>query len=104
MAEFEKKKLELQRDAELNKWMRGPHRLVARALPRGEGRQADPLNRDVLRYEDSTEPPPYEPCMPRRMFGGYPDGDGPSPLTGAAAGPIAPTHRPPWLLSSRRSP
>jgi hypothetical protein len=28
------------------------------------------INRDVLRYEDSAEPPPYEPCMPRRQFGG----------------------------------
>ena len=70
MAEYEKKKLDLQRDAELNKWMEvltdwSHDRCI-------EARDAKRIliNRDVLRYEDSAEPPPYEPCMPRRMFGG----------------------------------
>ena len=70
LAEFDKKKLELQRDAELTKatevltdWSHD------RCL---EARNAKRIliNRDVLRYEDSSDPPPYEPCMPRRMFGG----------------------------------
>jgi peptidyl-prolyl cis-trans isomerase D len=70
LAEFDKKKLELQRDAELTKatevltdWSHD------RCL---EARNAKRIviNRDVLRYEDSSEPPLYEPCMPRRMFGG----------------------------------
>jgi peptidyl-prolyl cis-trans isomerase D len=70
LAEFEKKKLELQHDAELTKWMEvltdwSHDRCV-------EARTAKRIliNRDVLRYEDSSDPPPYEPCMPRRMFGG----------------------------------
>jgi hypothetical protein len=69
-AEFEKKKLELQRDAELTKGMEvltdwSRDRCV-------EAKQAKRIiiNPDVLRYEDSNEPPPYEPCVPRRMFGG----------------------------------
>ncbi|HET6149099.1 MAG TPA: SurA N-terminal domain-containing protein [Polyangia bacterium] len=70
LAEFDKKKLELQRDAELTKWMEvltdwSHDRCV-------EARNAKRIlvNRDILRYEDSSDPPPYEPCMPRRMFGG----------------------------------
>ena len=70
LAEFEKKKLEMQRDAAFTKWMEvltdwSHDRCV-------EAREAKRIliNRDVLRYEDSSEPPPYEPCVPRRMFGG----------------------------------
>jgi peptidyl-prolyl cis-trans isomerase D len=70
LSEFEKKKLELQRDAELTKWMEvltdwSHDRCV-------EAKQAKRIviNRDVLRYDDSSEPPPYEPCVPRRSFGG----------------------------------
>ena len=70
MAEFEKKKLELQRDAELTKWIEvltdWSH---DRCIEARDAKQIH-INRDVLRYEDSSEPPPYEPCMPRRMFGG----------------------------------
>ncbi len=70
LAEYEKKKLDLQRDAELNKWMEvltdWSH---DRCIEARDGKRIV-INRDVLRYEDSAEPPPYEPCMPRRMFGG----------------------------------
>jgi peptidyl-prolyl cis-trans isomerase D len=70
MAEFEKKKVDLQRDAEMNKWMEvltdWSH---DRCLEARDAKRIQ-INRDVLRYEDSAEPPPYEPCMPRRMFGG----------------------------------
>jgi peptidyl-prolyl cis-trans isomerase D len=70
LAEFEKKKMELQRDAELTKWMEvltdWSH---ARCVEAKEARRIL-INRDQLRYEDSAEPPPYEPCVPRRLFGG----------------------------------
>ena len=70
MAEYEKKKLDLQRDAELNKWMEvltdWSH---DRCIEERDAKRIQ-INRDVLRYEDTAEPPPYEPCMPRRMFGG----------------------------------
>jgi peptidyl-prolyl cis-trans isomerase D len=68
--EFEKNKLGLTRDAELTKWEQVTTDWAqARCV---EARQAHRItvNTDVLRYEDSTEPPPYEPCAPRRMFGG----------------------------------
>lgn len=70
LAEFAKKKLELQRDAELTKatevltdWSHD------RCVEARNGRRIL-INREVLRYDDSSDPPPYEPCMPRRMFGG----------------------------------
>jgi len=70
MADFEKKKGELQRDAELTKWIEvltdWTH---ARCVEARDGKRIQ-INRDELRYEDSGEPPPYEPCMARRQFGG----------------------------------
>jgi peptidyl-prolyl cis-trans isomerase D len=70
MAEFEKKKLDLQRDAELNKWMEVLTDWSHDRCMEARDAKRIQINRDVLRYEDSAEPPPYEPCMPRRMFGG----------------------------------
>jgi hypothetical protein len=70
LVEFDKKKLDLQRDAELTK---GMEVLTDWSHDRClEAKQAKRIviNHDVLRYEDSTEPPPYEPCVPRRLFGG----------------------------------
>jgi peptidyl-prolyl cis-trans isomerase D len=70
MADFEKKKLDLIRDAELTKWMEvltdWTH---ARCVEAKDARRIQ-VNNDVLRYEDSSEPPPYEPCMGRRFLGG----------------------------------
>ena len=70
LAEFEKKKVEMQRDAAFTKWMEvltdWSH---DRCLEARDARRIL-INRDVLRYEDSSEPPPYEPCVARRMFGG----------------------------------
>ena len=70
MAEYEKKKLDLQRDAELNKWMEVLTDWSHERCIEARDAKRIQINRDVLRYEDSAEPPPYEPCMPRRMFGG----------------------------------
>ncbi len=70
MAEYEKKKLDLQRDAELNKWMEVLTDWSHERCIEARNAKRIVINRDVLRYEDSAEPPPYEPCMPRRMFGG----------------------------------
>jgi peptidyl-prolyl cis-trans isomerase D len=70
LADYDKKKLDLQHDAELNKWMEvltdWSH---DRCVEARDGKRIQ-INHDVLRYEDSSEPPPYEPCMPRRLFGG----------------------------------
>jgi peptidyl-prolyl cis-trans isomerase D len=69
-AEFEKKKPELVRDAELTKWIEvltdWTH---ARCIEARDKKQIH-INRDELRYEDSGEPPPYEPCLGRRQMGG----------------------------------
>jgi parvulin-like peptidyl-prolyl isomerase len=72
MADFDKKKDELSRDAELTKfrevltdWTR------ARCLEAKEAKRIQ-VNRDVLKYEDSNEPPAYEPCLgqQQRQLGG----------------------------------
>jgi parvulin-like peptidyl-prolyl isomerase len=70
MAEFEKKKLELRRDAELTKWIEVLTDWSHQRCVEAKAAKRIIINRDVLRYEDSAEPPPYEPCAPRRMFGG----------------------------------
>ncbi|HVZ70815.1 MAG TPA: SurA N-terminal domain-containing protein [Polyangia bacterium] len=72
MADFDKKKDELARDAELTKWREvlgdWTH---ARCLEAKSAKRIQ-VNRDVLRYEDSNEPPPYEPCLgsQQRQLGG----------------------------------
>jgi hypothetical protein len=73
LAEFEKKKTDLARDAELTKygevlgdWTR------ARCIEARDAKRIQ-INRDELRYEDSGEAPIYEPCMSagsRRALGG----------------------------------
>ncbi|HEY2902614.1 MAG TPA: SurA N-terminal domain-containing protein [Polyangia bacterium] len=70
LGEFEKKKLELLRDAELTKWIEvltDWTRLKCNEAKAGKQIQ---VNRDMLRYEDSNEPPPYEACSARRSLGG----------------------------------
>ena len=70
MAEFEKKKAELVRDAELTKWIEvltdWTH---ARCVEARDGKRIQ-INREEMRYEDSGEPPAYEPCLGRRQIGG----------------------------------
>jgi peptidyl-prolyl cis-trans isomerase D len=69
MAEFEKKKIELQRDAELTKWIDVLTDWTQRRCTEAKEAKQIRVSREMLRYEDTTEPPPYEPCVPRR-FGG----------------------------------
>jgi peptidyl-prolyl cis-trans isomerase D len=71
MAEFEKKKADLQRDAELSKGVEVVTDWThARCVEARDAKRIQ-VNRDELRYEDSGEPPPYEPCVgSRRPFGG----------------------------------
>jgi peptidyl-prolyl cis-trans isomerase D len=70
MAEFERRQLELQREAEQAK---AEHVVAdwthARCLEAKDAKRIS-VNSDVLRYEDSNEPTPYEACAGRRAFGG----------------------------------
>lgn len=70
MAEFEKKKLDLLRDAELSKWMEVLTDWTHARCVEAKDAKRIQVNSDVLRYEDSAEPPPYEPCLGRRFMGG----------------------------------
>jgi peptidyl-prolyl cis-trans isomerase D len=70
MGELDKKKLELVREAQLAKGERVVGDWThARCL---EAKQDNKITvyPDALRYEDSTEPPAYEPCSGHRGFGG----------------------------------
>ena len=87
LAEFEKKKGELDARRGAHEVGAGAHGLDAGPLPRGQasGKRIQ-VNREELRYEDSSEPPPYEPCSPRRLIrrlraadGEGPAGDGRGP-------------------------
>jgi peptidyl-prolyl cis-trans isomerase D len=70
LTEFEKKKSELVRDAALTKWMEVLTDWTrARCVEAKEAKRIQ-INRDVLKYEDSGEPPSYEPCLGRRQLGG----------------------------------
>jgi peptidyl-prolyl cis-trans isomerase D len=70
LAEFEKKKAELVRDAALTKWMEVLTDWTrARCVEAKEAKRIQ-INRDVLKYEDSGDPPSYEPCLGRRQLGG----------------------------------
>jgi len=70
MSEFEKKKADLSREAALTKWEQVlTDWTQARCVEAKQARRIS-VNTDVLKYEESGEPPPYEPCSPRRLFGG----------------------------------
>ncbi len=70
MTDYDKNRVQLTRDAELTKWEQVlTDWTQARCLEAKRAHQIS-VNTDVLRYEDSSEPPPYEPCSPRRLFGG----------------------------------
>jgi peptidyl-prolyl cis-trans isomerase D len=69
LAELERRKLELLREAEqaksdrvLTDWTH------ARCVEAKKAKQIV-VNTELLRYEDSTETPAYEPCTSHRMFG-----------------------------------
>lgn len=70
-AELEKKKVELQRDAELAKWNEVFTSWVKHRCIEAKNAGKISVNKSLLKYEDSQEPPPYEPCtggepVPRR--------------------------------------
>jgi parvulin-like peptidyl-prolyl isomerase len=70
LVDFEKRRIELAREAELTK----SDRVVsdwtnARCQAAKEAKRIS-VNTDVLKYDDGTEPPAYEPCAPHRPFGG----------------------------------
>jgi len=70
MAEFEKRKVELTHEAELTKWERVLTDWTNARCTEAKQAKRISVNTDVLRYEDSGEPPSYEPCSPHRPFGG----------------------------------
>jgi len=70
LAEFEKKKDELARDAELTKWIEVLTDWTQARCLEAKSANRIQINREELRYEDSGEPPPYEPCQGRRQLGG----------------------------------
>ena len=70
MVEFEKKKDELASDAALTKWIEVLTDWTQARCLEAKAANRIQINRDELRYEDSAEPPPYEPCQGRRQLGG----------------------------------
>jgi peptidyl-prolyl cis-trans isomerase D len=70
MAEFEKRKVELAHEAELIKWERVLADWTTARCNEAKQAKRISVNSDVLRYEESSEPPSYEPCAPHRPFGG----------------------------------
>lgn len=70
MTDFEKNRVQLTRDAELTKWEQVLTDWTQARCQEAKASHRITVNPDVLRYEDSSEPPPYEPCSPRRLFGG----------------------------------
>jgi hypothetical protein len=62
-AEFEKKKTELQRDAELEKWNDVLTGWVKARCQQAKAAGRLSVNKAVLKYEDNQEPPAYEVCV-----------------------------------------
>jgi peptidyl-prolyl cis-trans isomerase D len=62
-AEFEKKKTELQHDAELEKWNDVFTSWVKARCLEAKGAGKLRVNKTMLKYEDGQEPPPYEACV-----------------------------------------
>lgn len=70
LAELERRKLELVREAETMKAERVLGDWTQARCTEAKAAKDIKVNLDVLRYEDSNEVPEYEPCTPRRLFGG----------------------------------
>jgi len=70
LAEFDKRKVELSREAQLSKWERVLTDWTTARCQEAKSAKRISVNTDVLRYEDSGEAPTYEPCAPHRPFGG----------------------------------
>jgi peptidyl-prolyl cis-trans isomerase D len=70
MAEFDKKKTELQRDAEMTKWIEVLTEWTQRRCMEAKDAKRIVINRETLRYDDSKEAAPYEPCLASKAMGG----------------------------------
>jgi peptidyl-prolyl cis-trans isomerase D len=72
LAEFEKRKVELAREAQLTKWERVMADWTTARCQEAKDAKRITVNTDVLRYDEGGDPPPpYEPCAaPHRPFGG----------------------------------
>jgi peptidyl-prolyl cis-trans isomerase D len=64
-AEWTKKKDELVRDAERHKQVRVVSDWTQARCQELKSAKKIQVNTEVLKYEDSAAPPPYEPCLPR---------------------------------------
>jgi peptidyl-prolyl cis-trans isomerase D len=71
LADFEKRKVELLKEAQLTKWERVlTDWSTARCIEAKDAKRIN-VNPEVLKYDDgSGEPPSYEPCAPHHPFGG----------------------------------
>ena len=67
-SELDKKKDELRSEAELIKWNEVFTDWVQTQCREEKAAGRLTVNRSILRYEDSKEPPPYEPCSREPMF------------------------------------
>jgi peptidyl-prolyl cis-trans isomerase D len=70
LADFERRKLELVREAELAKSERVVGDWTHARCTEAKDAKRISINPDVLRYEDSSEPTSYEACAGHRAFGG----------------------------------
>ncbi len=70
LADFEKHRIELAREAELTKWDRVLSDWTTARCQEVKQAKRISVNADVLKYDDGGEPPAYEPCAPHRPFGG----------------------------------
>jgi peptidyl-prolyl cis-trans isomerase D len=69
LAEFEKKKAELMTEAAAMKGEGVLEEWAMRRCQEAKGAKDITVNREILRYDDSTDPVPYEPCTPPlRLF------------------------------------
>jgi peptidyl-prolyl cis-trans isomerase D len=70
LAEFERRKVELTREAQLVKWERVLTDWTTARCQEVKAAKRITVNTDLLRYEESGEAPQYEPCSPHRPLGG----------------------------------
>jgi len=70
LVDFEKRKFDLAREAELSKWERVLTDWTTARCQEAKQAKRISVNTDVLKYDDGSEPPAYEPCAPHRPFGG----------------------------------
>jgi len=70
LAEFERRKVDLTREAELVKWERVLTDWTTARCQEAKAARRINVNTDLLKYEEGGETPAYEPCSPHRPLGG----------------------------------